>query len=178
MRCYDIKSLSQLFWARKQLPLVADVSWVHWKVHACLPVHLALIWQTGILTHINPSCQTHFYIWAFKRAVPSTKNTAPCLPFGAQLTCTHISLGHPYPSLDYRLELLCSKRSSSISPWTTPETRWGEPALCFIVPSTFHPSFCNTILQLPDFLSQLLSRLHLWETLIFLWHGQDNLFFF
>lgn len=57
-----------------------------------------------------------------------------------------------------------------------PRDRWGEPALGFMSPSTSHHSCCHTILWSSDFLSWLLSRLHLWETLIFLWHGQDKIF--
>lgn len=35
----------------------------------------------------------------------------------SSLIYTHIPLGHFYPSQDYRLELLCSRRSSSTFPW-------------------------------------------------------------
>lgn len=175
MKCHDTKSLSQLFWARKQLPLAADVSSLRSKVLCvltCAPCSDLTNWRPDI----SALCAKLIFTFGLQMCCPLYKNTVLCLPLGPQLIYTHISWGHSYSSLDYRWEILCSRSSSSTSPWTAPETRWGEPALCLISPSTSHHSCCHTILWSSDFLSWSLSRLHMWETLILLWHGQDKIF--
>lgn len=79
MRWYDTKSLSQLCDAPRWLPLVAAVSSVHLKAFyiVLLPLPGIINWHPDI--YIGLLCQVHLYFGAFKHAVPSVKDTVPCL---------------------------------------------------------------------------------------------------
>lgn len=119
MPWYDTKSLSRLCDAPGWLPLVAAVSSVLWKAFytVLLPLPGIINWHPDIDRSLG---QVHLYFGACKHAVPSVKDTVPCLHTNSH---TNVSWDTPYSTLKYGLELLPYRKSPSTSPPAAPETR-------------------------------------------------------